>query len=224
MIEFDVRYRRGNFTIDATFSGGEPLIALFGASGSGKTTVLHLIAGLLRGGEGRIALDGTVFFDSAKRIFVPRHKRRIGLVFQDAQLFPHMSVGQNLRFGRAFAPKDETLVPSDAVIETLGLGHLLGRRPPSLSGGERQRVALGRALLAGPRLLLMDEPLSSLDDARKDEILPLIELVRDRFSVPVIYVTHARAEVHRLASKVILLENGRVAANGLPAATLPLKA
>lgn len=223
MLEFAVRLQRANFRLDAAFSADEPLIALFGASGSGKTTILHLIAGLLRGGEGRIALDGRVFFDSAARVFVPRHLRRIGLVFQDAQLFPHMTVSQNLRFGRAFAPKDETLLAPDAVIETLGLRHLSSRRPPSLSGGEKQRVALARALLAGPKLLLMDEPLSSLDDTRKDEILPLIEQVRDRFGVPIVYVTHSKSEVLRLANKVILIENGRVGADGDPAKVLALK-
>lgn len=223
MIEFAVRLQRANFVLDAAFSGHEPLIALFGSSGSGKTTILHLIAGLVRGGEGRIALDGRVFFDSAARVFVPSHQRRIGLVFQDAQLFPHMTVNRNLGFGRAFAPKDEALVPLDAVIETLGLRHLLSRRPPSLSGGEKQRVALARALLAGPRLLLMDEPLSSLDDTRKDEILPLIEQVRDRFGVPIVYVTHSRSEVLRLANKVVLIESGRVGANGDPAKVVTLK-
>lgn len=224
MIEFAVRLPRANFTLDVAFSGGEPLIALFGASGSGKTTILHLIAGLQRGGEGRIALDGRVFFDSAARVHVPRHKRRIGLVFQDAQLFPHMTVSQNLCFGRAFAPKEEKLLPSEAVIETLGLGHLLSRRAPSLSGGEKQRVALARALLAGPKLLLMDEPLSSLDDTRKEEILQLIEQVRDSFGVPIIYVTHSRSEVVRLADKVVLIDNGQVVEEGAPARVLALKA
>jgi molybdate transport system ATP-binding protein len=224
VIDFSVRLQRANFILDAAFSGDEPLIALFGASGSGKSTILHLIAGLLRGGDGRIALDGRVYFDSAARVFVPRHQRHIGLVFQDAQLFPHMTVSQNLRFGRAFAPKDEAVLPPDAVIEALGLRHLLGRRTPSLSGGEKQRVALARALLAGPKLLLMDEPLSSLDDTRKDEILPLIEQVRDRFGVPIIYVTHSKDEVLRLASKVVLIENGRVAADGDPSRVFALKA
>lgn len=224
MIEFAVKLQRGAFTLDAAFSADEPLIALFGASGSGKTTVLHLIAGLLRGGEGRITLNGRVFFDSAARIFLPPHQRRIGLVYQDAQLFPHMTVSQNLRFGRAFAPKDEVLLPAEAVIETLGLGPLMSRRPMSLSGGEKQRVALARALLAGPKLLLMDEPLSSLDDARKDEILLLIEQVRDRFGVPIIYVTHSRSEVLRLADRVILIEDGRVAAHGDAANVFALKA
>lgn len=218
MIDFAINFSRPPFQLDVAFSGSEPLIALFGPSGSGKTTILHLIAGLEKRGEGRIAAGGRVLVDSKAGIFVPRHQRRIGLVFQDAQLFPHMSVAQNLRFGRTFAPKDVELLPMDAVVEPLGLGHLLERRAPSLSGGEKQRVALARALLAAPRLLLMDEPLSSLDEARKGEILPLIELVRDRFGVPIVYVTHAQSEVRRLATKVVMLNEGRVAAIGTPQA------
>lgn len=225
MIHIDVALARPTFDLSVAFSGSERVIALFGPSGSGKTTVLHLIAGLERGGTGRIALAGDVFLDTAAGVFVPSHKRRTGLVFQDAQLFPHMSVKQNLWFGHTFAPKDEHVpVPPDAVIETLGIAPLLTRRPLSLSGGEKQRVALARALIASPRLLLMDEPLSSLDDARKDEILGLIERVRDEFAVPILYVSHARSEVQRLAEKVIRLEAGRVVASGPPAEVFALRA
>lgn len=221
MISVDVKLARPAFDLAIAFSGGERIIALFGPSGSGKTTVLHLIAGLERGGTGRIAFGGEVFLDTAAGVFVPSHKRRAGLVFQDAQLFPHMSVKQNLWFGHAFAPKTgQQPVPPEAVIETLGIAPLLGRRPLSLSGGEKQRVALARALIASPRLLLMDEPLSSLDDARKEEILTLIERVRDEFSVPILYVSHARSEVERLADKVVRLEAGRISASGTPAEVL----
>lgn len=224
MIDFSVRLARKAFNFDVAFSGAERVIALFGPSGSGKTTALHCIAGLERRGEGRIALDDTVFLNTAAGVMVPKHRRRVGLVFQDAQLFPHMSVLQNLRFGQMFAPKDALSLPLDAVVESLGLTALLTRRAPSLSGGERQRVALARALLARPRLLLMDEPLASLDEARKEEILALIERVRDTFEVPIIYVTHSRAEVVRLASKVVMLQDGRVRAVGTPQEVLALKA
>lgn len=224
MIEFSVKLERQDFTLDATFAGSEPVIALFGPSGSGKTTILHLIAGLEQGGRGRIALDGTTFLDDAAGIFVPSYRRRIGLVFQDAQLFPHMTVSQNLRFGRAFASKEAELLSLDAVIGTLGLGHLMDRRTPRLSGGEKQRVALARALLAGPRLLLMDEPLSSLDDERRHEIMGLIERVRDAFRIPIIYVSHSESEVRRLANKVVYLRNGRVVEGASGPARTALKA
>lgn len=225
MISVDVKLARATFDLSVAFSGAERIIALFGPSGSGKTTLLHLIAGLERGGTGRIEFGGNVFMDTSAGVFVPSHKRRAGLVFQDAQLFPHISVKQNLWFGRMFTPKDiAEPVPPDAVIETLGIAPLLSRRPLSLSGGEKQRVALARALIASPRLLLMDEPLSSLDDARKEEILTLIERVRDEFAVPILYVSHARSEVERLADKVVRLEAGRVAAVGSPAEVFALRA
>lgn len=216
LIEFAVKLPRSAFTLDVAFTASDALLALFGPSGAGKTTVLHLISGLERGGQGRIVVGGEVFYDSKARVFLPPHRRRVGLVYQDAQLFPHMSVAQNLRFGRRFAPKTIDPIPFDTVVETLGLQALLDRRTPSLSGGEKQRVALARALLGAPRLLLMDEPLSSLDDARKAEIIGLIERVRDVFRVPIVYVSHARAEVARLATKVVMLEAGRVAEVGSP--------
>jgi molybdate transport system ATP-binding protein len=225
VIIVDVKLARASFDLAVAFSGAERVIALFGPSGSGKTTVLHLIAGLEHAGAGRIAVGDDVFMDTAAGVFVPSHKRRTGVVFQDAQLFPHMSVKQNLWFGHAFAPKTASApVPPDAVIETLGIAPLLSRRPLALSGGEKQRVALARALIASPRLLLMDEPLSSLDDARKEEILDLIERVRDEFAVPILYVSHARSEVERLADKVVCLENGRVTATGTPADVFGLRA
>ncbi len=213
-IQVDVQLRRGAFALDAAFEAGPGLTALFGRSGSGKTTLIDLIAGLARPDRGRIVADGMVLIDTAARIFLPPHRRRVGVVFQDARLFPHLSVRGNLRYGRAFArrPRDpETL---DAVTGMLGIGHLLDRQPVGLSGGERQRVAIGRALLAGPRLLLMDEPLAALDDARKAEILPYIERLRDEAGVPIVYVSHAVSEVARLATTVVVLETGRVAAAG----------
>ena len=168
----DISHQLGDFAIDARFESAGRLTALFGPSGSGKTTLINLIAGLIRPTKGRIAVDGRVLVDTDAGIFVPKHKRRIGMVFQDARLFPHLSVAGNLRYGRWFTPPAERYADMDAVVELLGIGPLLDRRPAKLSGGEKQRVAIGRALLASPKLLLMDEPLASLDDARKAEILP----------------------------------------------------
>ncbi|BAU93678.1 molybdate ABC transporter ATPase [Methylorubrum populi] len=212
-IDVDVSLRRDGFALDVAFSAGDGLTALFGRSGSGKTTVIDLIAGLIQPQRGRIVADGTVLLDTERGIRVPVHRRRIGCVFQEARLMPHLSVRQNLRFGRFFARG--TGGPSlDAVADLLGIAPLLERRPAGLSGGERQRVAIGRALLARPRLLLMDEPLSALDEARKREILPYIERLRDEAGLPVVYVSHSVAEVARLASTVVVLEAGRVAASG----------
>ncbi|MGB4865993.1 MAG: ATP-binding cassette domain-containing protein [Hyphomicrobium sp.] len=216
MIEFDASLQRNGFVLDASFSAGPGITALFGPSGSGKSTVLGLIGGLMRPSRGRITAGGTVLVDVEKGIFVPRHKRRIGLVFQDALLFPHMTVQQNLKFGRWFAPQDARRAASDAIIEVMGIGHLMQRRPPGLSGGEQQRVALARALLAGPELLLLDEPLSSLDTPRQNEIMALIERTRDEFAIPILYVTHALPEVERLASHVVELSSGRAVWSGTP--------
>lgn len=216
MIEVDVALSLGTFTLDAKFCGGEGVLALFGQSGCGKSVTLSLIAGRMRPDRGIIRLDGEPLVDVANGIFLPPHKRRVGMVFQDANLFPHLSVRRNLLYGRWFAPPDSKEVEFDAVVETLGVGPLLRRRPGGLSGGERQRVAIGRALLSNPRLLLFDEPLAALDMARKLEIMPLIERVRDEFCVPVVYVSHAVEEVVRLASRVVVLHNGRVKLIGDP--------
>jgi molybdate transport system ATP-binding protein len=199
----------GGFTLDARFAAGPGITVLFGPSGAGKTTLLHLIAGLLRPDRGRIVLDGDVLTDTAEHIFVPPHQRRVGLVFQDAQLFPHLTVAQNLSFGSWFAPQSNGLSRTH-VIEVLGIGDLLQRRPARLSGGEKSRVALARALLSSPRLLLMDEPLSGLDDGKRQAILPLIESVRDEFGVPMLYVTHSTDEAQRLANRIITIDRGRV--------------
>ena len=199
--------------VDLPLSG---LTALFGVSGSGKSTLINLVAGLHRPDQGRIALGAEVFFDDAQGINVPVERRALGVVFQDPRLFPHLSVRRNLLFGfrrageRARSPR-ATL---DAVVQLLGIGELLERRPHTLSGGERQRVAIGRALLAQPRLLLMDEPLASLDAARKAEVLPYIERLRDEYDVPILYVSHALDEVLRVATAMIVLEQGRAVAAG----------
>ncbi len=216
----DVRHRMGAFALDVRFESEGRLTALFGRSGAGKTSIINLVAGLIRPDEGLIAVDGTVLVDTARRIFVPRHRRRVGYVFQEGRLFPHLSVRRNLLYGRWFAGRREKHIAFDQVVELLGLAHLLTRPPASLSGGEKQRVAIGRALLSDPRLLLMDEPLASLDEPRKAEIFPYIERLRDEMGIPVLYVSHAIAEVARLASTVVLLSQGRVLAAGAPADVL----
>jgi molybdate transport system ATP-binding protein len=213
-IRVDVDHRLGAFRLDARFESDGPLTALFGPSGSGKTSLVNLIGGLMRPDRGRIAVNGQVLVDTAAGIFLPRHKRRIGYVFQDARLFPHLSVRQNLVYGEWFTPPADRFETLDRVVALLGIAHLLSRKPGGLSGGERQRVAIGRALLASPRLLLMDEPLASLDDARKAEILPYVERLRDEAKVPIVYVSHSVAEVARLATDVVVMAEGKVAAHG----------
>ncbi len=215
----DVRHVQGAFTLEAAFESSGRLTALFGPSGSGKTTLVNLIGGLVRPQRGRIVASGRVLVDTSARTFLPPHRRRVGYVFQDARLFPHLTVAQNLRFGRFFTPRGERYANFDAVVEMLGIGPLLARRPAGLSGGERQRVAIGRALVASPALLLMDEPLASLDEARKDEILPYVERLRDDAGIPIVYVSHSLGEVSRLATDIVRLAAGRVVDAG-PAASV----
>lgn len=205
------------FTLDADITAPAGLTVLFGRSGSGKSTLVNAVAGLMRPDRGRIAIGGRVLFDSDHGINVPVHKRRLGYVFQDARLFPHLTVAQNLRYGPWFAPRGQARPQLTPVIEMLGLGPLLDRRPATLSGGEKSRVALGRALLAGPELILADEPLAALDEARKADILPYFERLRDEAGVPILYVSHSPAEVARLATTVVALDAGRVSRIG-PAA------
>lgn len=215
VIEIAVRHRLGAFELDASFASAGRLTALFGRSGSGKTSLVNIIGGLIAPTEGRVVVDGQVLVDTQAGVFVPKHKRRIGYVFQEARLFPHLTVRQNLLFGRWFAPRDATTGSElPGVLDLLGIGHLLERRPGALSGGEKQRVAIGRALLSKPRLLLMDEPLASLDEARKAEILPYIERLRDEIGVPIVYVSHSVAEVVRLATTLVTVDQGRVTACG----------
>jgi len=213
-LDVDLSHRLGSFALDARFRADPGLTALFGPSGGGKTAILNLIAGLSRPERGRIVADGEVLVDTARGRFVPRHRRRIGYVFQEARLFPHLSVRRNLLYGRWFAPRGLPREDLGRVVALLGIGHLLERRPSRLSGGETQRVAIGRALLAGPRLLLLDEPMAALDAARREEILPYIERLRDESRIPVVYVSHAIGEVARLANTVVLVGGGRVAAAG----------
>ncbi|MBP7003727.1 molybdenum ABC transporter ATP-binding protein [Amaricoccus sp.] len=210
----EVRRRAGAFTLDVDFRSGGGLTALFGPSGSGKTTIVNLVGGLLRPDAGRIEVGGETLVDVAEGRFVPPYRRRVGYVFQDARLFPHLTVAQNLGYGRFFTPRRERWADLGRIVEMLGIGPLLGRRPGALSGGERSRAAIGRALAASPRLLLMDEPLASLDEARKAEILPYVERLRDEAGIPIVYVSHAIAEVARLATDIVVLAAGRVAASG----------
>ncbi|OCC03229.1 molybdenum ABC transporter ATP-binding protein [Labrys sp. WJW] len=216
MIEADITVRRAGFTLESAFTSDGGITALFGRSGSGKTTLLNAMAGLIRPDSGHIRLDGQTLFEASTRIFLAPHRRRIGLVFQDAQLFPHLTARQNLLYGRFFNRNAGPKLDFDAVVGVLGIEKLLERRPNALSGGEKQRVAIGRALLASPRLLLMDEPLAALDTPRKLEILPLIERVRDEMKVPILYVSHAVEEVARLAARVVVLEAGKVSRIGTP--------
>ncbi len=217
MIEFRARLRRGESTLDLEFTApAEGVTVLFGPSGSGKTSALALLAGALWPDEGRIAIHGEALTDTASGVRVPLERRRIGWVFQDGRLFPHLRVRDNLLFGarHAGAAADGVALDFDAVVGTLDLPQLLQRWPRDLSGGERQRVALGRALLARPRLLLLDEPLASLDAARKSEILTLLERIKRETPVPIFHVTHSLAEALRLADHLVLLEAGRVVAQG----------
>lgn len=216
MIEVDVALTAGTFDLRVAFTNTTGITALFGRSGSGKSLTLSLIAGLARPTRGRITLDDRALVDTEQRVFIPMHKRRIGLVFQDSLLFPHLSVKQNLLYGRWFAPRTDRQIALDQVVDTLGIGHLLARQPGLLSGGEKQRVAIGRALLSCPKLLLFDEPLAALDMERKLEILPLIERLRDEFKIPIVYVSHALEEVVRLAALVVMIEAGKVKAIGPP--------
>jgi molybdate transport system ATP-binding protein len=214
MLSVRITHRQGEFTLDAAFDAEVGLTALFGRSGAGKTSLVNAIAGLIRPQRGRIALDGDVLTDTEARIFVPPHRRHVGYVFQEGRLFPHLNVRQNLLYGRWFAPKPAAAGEFDQVVGLLGIGHLLARRPANLSGGEKQRIAIGRALLARPRILVMDEPLASLDEARRGEILPYIERLRDEMRVPIVYVSHSIAEVTRLATTLVVLSDGEVAAIG----------
>jgi molybdate transport system ATP-binding protein len=209
-----IRHRLGDFALDAAFESQGRLTAIFGASGSGKTTLINVIAGLIKPDWGKIAIDGAVLTDTEEHLALPVHRRRIGYVFQDSRLFPHLTVEQNLHYGRWFAPRGDRYAQTAQVLAFLGIGHLLTRKPSQLSGGERQRVAIGRALLASPRLLLMDEPLASLDQPRKEEILPYIERLRDDLRLPILYVSHSLAEVKRLATDIVVMAEGRVAASG----------
>ena len=213
MLEVDVQRRLGDFGIEARFSSDQGVTALFGRSGAGKTSIVNMVSGLLAPDRGRIAVGGHVLFDSAAGIDLPPWKRRIGYVFQEGRLFPHLTVRSNLLYGWRFAPPAERRLTLEQVAALLDLEALLKRRPRSLSGGEKQRVAVGRALLSNPRALLMDEPLASLDVLMKREILPYIERL-DEMGLPILYVSHSLDEVSRLARHLVLVSEGRVTRSG----------
>jgi molybdate transport system ATP-binding protein len=214
MLRVDVTKQLGEFSLEATFESQGRVTGLFGASGAGKTSLINMIAGLLRPDRGSIALDGETLDDTTAHVHVPPHRRRIGYVFQDARLFPHLNVRQNLDYGRRMNRLAEDPTQQKRVTDLLDIGSLLDRRPGQLSGGERQRVALGRALLSKPRLLLMDEPLGSLDEGRKVEILPYLVRLRDEAGIPMVYVSHDAAELRQVATQIVMLRGGRVTALG----------
>jgi molybdate transport system ATP-binding protein len=219
-LELAVRHRQGEFSLDAAFTASAGVTALFGRSGAGKTTLAWFVAGVSRPDEGRIVLDGDVLVDTAAGLFVPQRRRRIGVVFQEGRLFPHLTVRQNLTFGQRFLPRGETRPDIAPVVDLLGIRPLLDRRPRTLSGGEQQRVAIGRALLTNPRVLVMDEPLASIDRARRAEILPYLDRLKSEMRIPILYISHAIEEIARIADTIVVLAEGRVASVGPAAAML----
>jgi molybdate transport system ATP-binding protein len=225
MLSVDVVKQLGELTLVASFKSNGLVTGLFGSSGAGKTSIINMIAGLIIPDRGTITLDGETIDDTASKFHLPSHRRRIGYVFQDARLLPHLSIEQNLNYGRRMNGLAHDAVHYKRIVELLDIGHLLNRRPAKLSGGERQRVALGRALLAKPRLLLLDEPLGSLDEERKAEILPYLVRLRDEASVPMVYVSHDASELQLLATNVVILKRGKVTAFGgidiLPVSATP---
>ena len=224
-LDIAVRHRFPGFALDMSFTAPDGVTALFGRSGSGKTTLVNALAGLLRPEDGHARVLGHTLFDTRERVMLAPHRRRIGYVFQDGRLFPHLDVCQNLTYGRWFATRAGRR-PQDAaggfsrVVEMLGISHLLDRRPMTLSGGEKQRVAIGRALLSAPDLLLMDEPLAALDEARKEEILPFLDRTTREARVPILYVSHSVSEVARLATTVVVVDGGHVVRSGSPGEVL----
>ena len=211
MLEISVKKLLGQTTLEVSLAASGRSIALFGPSGSGKTSTLNMIAGLLRPDEGRIAIGDVVVFDAKRRIAIPTYKRRIGYVFQEHRLFPHFNVRNNLSYGRRMNGLPLDVEDEAHVVSMLGIGHLLDRRIHGLSGGEKQRVAIGRALLLKPRLLLLDEPMASLDEKRKEELMPFLERLRDEAGVPMVYVSHIEHEVRRLTETIFHFADGRVA-------------
>jgi molybdate transport system ATP-binding protein len=214
MIDVDITERRGEFQLDVKFAADAPIVGLFGRSGAGTTTVVNAIAGIGKPSRGTIRVNGHVLFDAALGIDLPPERRRIGYVFQEGLLFPHLDVEANLLYGQRRRTPSERVIADERVVELLGLQALLRRKPATLSGGEKQRVAIGRALLAQPRILLMDEPLAALDVARRHEILSYVERLRDELAIPIVYVSHAVDEITRLADVVVVLADGKAVAVG----------
>jgi molybdate transport system ATP-binding protein len=214
VLSVDIEKQLGSVAIRAKFEVPDGVTALFGPSGSGKTSIVNMVAGLMTPDRGRIEVNGTLLFDSASRFSHPPHRRGIGYVFQDGRLFPHMTVARNLDYGRRMYRLPHDAEAQARIVELLDIARLLDRRPGNLSGGERQRVAIGRALLMQPRLLLLDEPLASLDAKRKREIFPYLLRLRDETAVPMIYVSHQPGEVRRIATTVVRIDDGNVTGVG----------
>jgi molybdate transport system ATP-binding protein len=214
MLRVDIAKTLGEFTLEASFTSEGRVTGLFGASGAGKTSLINIIAGLLKPDRGIVTLEGETLDDTTAGVHVPPHQRRIGYVFQDARLFPHLNVRQNLDYGRRMNRLPEDPAQRKRVVDLLDIGELLARRPGKLSGGERQRVAFGRALLSKPRLLLLDEPLGALDEDRKREILPYLVRLRDEAGIPMVYVSHDAAELRQLATQIVMLKRGHITAFG----------
>ncbi|MBU6458654.1 MAG: molybdenum ABC transporter ATP-binding protein [Bradyrhizobium sp.] len=214
MLRVDIAKKLGDFTLEASFTSEGRVTGLFGASGAGKSSLINIIAGLLRPDRGIVTLDGETLDDTAASVHIPPYRRRIGYVFQDARLFPHLDVQQNLDYGRRMNRLAEDPAQYKRVVGLLDIGALLRRRPGQLSGGERQRVAFGRALLSKPRLLLLDEPLGALDEGRKLEILPYLVRLRDEAGIPMVYVSHDAAELRQLATQIVMLKGGHITAFG----------
>jgi molybdate transport system ATP-binding protein len=214
MLRIDIAKKLGEFALEASFTSEGRVTGLFGASGAGKTSLINIIAGLLKPDRGIVTLDGETLDDTANSVHVPPHRRHIGYVFQDARLFPHLNVRQNLDYGRRMNRLTEAPAQRKRVVDLLDIGALLERRPGQLSGGERQRVAFGRALLSKPHLLLLDEPLGALDEGRKLEILPYLVRLRDEAGIPMVYVSHDAAELRQLATQIVMLKGGRITAFG----------
>ncbi len=198
----DVKHQLGEFLLDAAFTSEHGVTSFFGPSGSGKTSLINIIAGMARPKQGYVSLNGDILMDTEKGIFIPKHKRRFGYVFQEGRLFPHLTIRQNLLYGHWFAPKKDCLSLFDRITDLLDIKPLLGRRPSKLSGGEKQRVALGRALLYSPKLLLLDEPLSALDAAHKAEIIPFFQRVKQDIKIPMLYVSHDHSEIKQLSDTI----------------------
>jgi molybdate transport system ATP-binding protein len=214
MISVQLLKTRGDFTVDAAFVVPDRSVtALFGPSGAGKTSIINMIAGLLRPEKGHIQVAGKILYDSRTGVHLPPEKRRIGYVFQDGRLFPHLTVHGNLTYGMHRTPVAQRFVTLDRIVTLLGIEHLLSRRPAGLSGGEKQRVAIGRALLTSPTLLLLDEPLASLDGPRKSEVLPFIGALTREYAIPTVYVSHDPYEIKTLADHLVLMAAGRVVAS-----------
>lgn len=213
MLDVDIRFQRDNFCLDVCTQFRAPITGVLGASGSGKSTLLAVIAGLLKPQQGMISLDKQCLLNTSQKLFIPPYKRRIGLVFQDGQLLPHLSVRKNLLYGYENILQEQRQFELTAVVDLLGIGALLERKPSALSGGEKQRVALGRAILYSPSLLLLDEPLSALDEPLKNQILPFFLRISSEFKIPMVYVTHSQREIEFLTDTCLTMSSGKLVAD-----------